>query len=74
MYGLIVDEIYEGIVIIIIIKNDILPVLGLDSGYTVKYSPWPLKVPSGFAFENSLRGRAIFDRIPLVLSLYTYTM
>ena len=36
-----VNEIYEGIIIIIILKNDILPVLGLDSGYTVKYSPPP---------------------------------
>ena len=30
----------------IILKNDILPVLGLDSSYTLKYGPPPLGVPS----------------------------
>ena len=47
VYGLVVNEINEGIISIIILKNDILPVLGLDSGCTVKYSPCPLGVPSG---------------------------
>ena len=58
----------EGIIIIIILNNDILPVLGLNSGYTVKYSPPPSGVPSDFALKNSLRCRAIFDRIYLVSS------
>ena len=37
----------EGIIGIIILKIDILPVLGLDYGYTVKYSPLSSGVPSG---------------------------
>ena len=41
------NEIYEGIIIIIILKNDILPVLGLNSGYMAKYIPPSLGVPSG---------------------------
>ena len=63
-----VNEINKGIISITIIKNVILPVLGLDLVYTVKYSPPSLGVPSGFALENSLRRRAIFDRLSLVLS------
>ena len=63
----------EGIIIIIILKNDILSVLGLDSGYTVKYSPPPLGVPSGFALGNSLWPTAIVYRISLVSSQYEYS-
>ena len=46
----------------------IVSVLGLDSGYTVKYNPLPSGVPSGFALRNSFRQRVIFDRISLVSS------
>ena len=63
VYRLIVNEIYKGIFFITILKNDILLVLRLNSGFTVKYRPLPLGVPSGFALGNSLRRRAIFDRI-----------
>ena len=56
------------IIIITIVRNDILSVLGLDSGCTVKYSPSPSGVPSGFALGNSLGRRAIFHRTSLVLS------
>ena len=48
-----------------ILKNDILPVLGLDSGYTVKYSPPPLEVISGFALGNSLSGGLYLTVYPL---------
>ena len=48
-----------------IINNDILPVLGLNSGYTVEYSPPLLGVPSGCALRNSLWQRAIFGLYPL---------
>ena len=44
---LIVNEINEGIIGILFLKNYELPVLGLDSGYKVKYNPPPLGVPSG---------------------------
>ena len=61
---MIVNEINEGIIIIIVIKNDILPVLGLNSGYTVsvlgrekgytvKYTPLPEGVSEGEAQGNS---------------------
>ena len=45
VYGLIVNEINDVIINITILKNYILPVLRLDSGYTVKYSPSPSGVP-----------------------------
>ena len=45
VYGLIVNEINDEVIIITIIKIDIRPVLGLDSGYAVKYSPLPSGVP-----------------------------
>ena len=45
-----------------IFKNGTLSVLGLGSGYMVKYSPLPLGASSGFVLRNSLRQRAIFDR------------
>ena len=48
VYWLIVNEINEGIISIIILKNDILPVLGLDAGYLAKYCPPPWGVPSGY--------------------------
>ena len=54
----------------IISNNDILPLLGLDSGYKVKYSSPSLEVPSGFSFGNSLRQRAVFDCRSLVSSQY----
>ena len=41
------------IIIIIIVRNEILSVLGLDSGCTVKYSPSPEGVPEGKARGNS---------------------
>ena len=44
-----------------------MSVLGLDSGYTVKYNPLPSGVPSGFAIGNSFRQKVIFDRISLCL-------
>ena len=74
VYGLIVNENNEGIISIISLKNYMLPVLGLNSGYKVKYSPPPLGVPSGFSLWNSLRRRAIFDRISLVSSYYGYSI
>ena len=43
-------------------------VLGLDSGYTVKYTPTSEEVPSGFTLGNSFRRRGIFDRISQVES------
>ena len=46
--------------VIIFVRNEIMSVLGLDSGYTVKYSP--------FTLRNSLGRRAIFDCISLVSS------
>ena len=51
-----------------------MSVLGLDSGYTVKYNPLPSGVPSGFALGNSFRPRVIFDRVSFVLSLYGYNI
>ena len=63
VYGLIVDKNKEGIISVIILANVILPILGLNLGYTVKYSPLPSGVPSGFALGNSLWRRAIIDRI-----------
>ena len=49
-------------------------VFGRDKGYTVKYSPLPSGVPSGFALGNSFRQRVIFDRISLVSSKYGYNV
>ena len=43
-----------------------MSILGLDSGYTVKYTPPPSGVPSGFALGN------FFDRISLLSFLYGY--
>ena len=34
-----------------------MSVLGLDSGYMVKYNPLPSGVPSGFALGNSFKHR-----------------
>ena len=39
-----------------------MSVLGLNSGYTVKYTPLPSGVPWGFALGNSFRQRGIFDQ------------
>ena len=41
VYGLIASETNEAIIIILILNNDIMSILGLDSVYTVKYSPLP---------------------------------
>jgi hypothetical protein len=38
------------------------------SGYTVKDTPSPSGVSSGFALLNSFRQRGIFDRVSLLLS------
>ena len=54
--------------------NYTLFVLGLNLGYTVKYSPLPFKVSSGFALGNSLKPRAIFDGIFIVSSGYKYSI
>ena len=67
-FGAKLTETAKIIIIIIIVRNEIMSVLGLNSGYTVKYSPPPLRVPSIFALGNSLRQRAIFDCTSLVLS------
>ena len=48
VYGIIVNECNEGIISIIFFKNDILPLLGLDLGYTVKYSPRELLQAEGY--------------------------
>ena len=69
-FGAKLTETAKIIIIIIIVRNEILSVLGLDSGYTVKYTPLPSGVPSGFALGNSFRQRGIFDRISLLLSYY----
>ena len=45
--GLILDEINEEIVTIMIFENYLLSILGLNSGFTVKYNPSPFEVPSG---------------------------
>ena len=65
---LIVAEINKRIISIHILKNAILPVLELNSGYPVKYSPPPSGVPSAFALGNSLRRWARYDRKSLVSS------
>ena len=44
-----------------------MSVLGLDSGYTVKYTPPPSGVPSGYPLGNSFRRRGIFDRAMITL-------
>ena len=49
-------------------KNDIMSVLGLDSGYTFKCNPLPSGVPLIFALGNSFTERVIFDRTSLVSS------
>ena len=51
VYGLIVNKNNEVKISLMVIKNDIKSVLGLNSGYTVKYNPLhsavPLGLPSG---------------------------
>ena len=47
-----------------IVKNYIMSVLGLDSGYTVKYNPFPPRVPSGLALGNSFRQRVYLTVYP----------
>ena len=54
-------------VTIMIPRNAILSVLRLNLACKVKKKPLPLGDPLGFALGNSLRHRAIFDRIYLVL-------
>ena len=49
-------------------KNDIMPVLELNSGFMVKYSPSNLKAALGFVLGSFLSCRAIFDGISLALS------
>ena len=44
-----------------------MSILGLNSGYTVKYNPLA-SVLLGFALGNSFRQRGIFDQMTLVLS------
>ena len=39
--------------------NDIMFVLGLDSGYTVKYNRLPSGVPSGFALGTP-KGKELY--------------
>ena len=48
MCGLVVNKITLGIISKIILRNDILPIWGLDSGYTVKYSPRELPQAVGY--------------------------
>ena len=48
--------------------NNILFVLGLESGHTVKNAPSPTGVATGFALGNSFRQRGIFDRTTLLSS------
>ena len=50
-----------------------LSVLGLDSGYTVKYTPLPSGVTLVLALGNSFRQRGIFTRISLLSSEYGYS-
>ena len=74
VYGLIVHEINQVNIILMIVKNYIMSVLGLDSGYTVKYTPSPSGVPQGFALGNSFSRRGIFDHISLLSSYNTDTI
>ena len=74
VFGLIDNENNEVNISLIIVKSDILSMLGLDLGYTVKYNPLPSGVPLGFALGNSFRHRVIFDRISLVSSKYGYSI
>ena len=46
-----------------------LSILGLDSGYTVKYRPSPFEDPFGWALGNSLRQRALYN---LISFLYAF--
>ena len=46
-FGAKLTETAKIIIIIIIVRHEIMSILGLDSGYTVKYSPSPSGVPSG---------------------------
>ena len=45
-----------------------IPLLGLDSGYKVKYTLLSSGVPSGFALGNYFRQRGIFDCMSLLSS------
>ena len=67
LYSSIANETCESIFIVFFY---IYSVLWLDSGYTVKFSPPPLGVPSSFALKNFLWQRASFYRSSLVLSEY----
>ena len=51
-----------------------MSVLGLDSGYTVKYTPPPSGIPSAVALGSSFMQRVIFDRISLVWTQYGYSV
>ena len=44
--------------------NDVLSVLGLNTGYTVKYTPLPSGVPLGLALGNSFRQRVYLTLYP----------
>ena len=50
----------KGIIIAMVAKHVIISMLGLDSGYTVKYSSLPLGYPSAFGIGNSLRHTMYF--------------
>ena len=58
-FGAKLTETAKIIIIIIIVRNEIMSVLGLDLGYMVKYSPSPL---------GALGQRAIFDHLSLLSS------
>ena len=67
-FGAKLTETAKIIIIIIIVRNEILSVLGREEGYTVKYSPLAEGVPEGEARGNSRGRRAIVDRISRVES------
>ena len=54
-----------------IVKNDVMSVSILDSGYTVKYNPLPSGISLSFALGKQ---RVIFEGISLVSSLYGYNI
>ena len=43
----------------------VVVILGQEEGYTVKYNPLPEEVPTGEAWGNSPRQRAIFPDLSL---------